>query len=282
MKKRNKSTKKEIQRMLKAAMKHIQSIPYSASLRWVFYRLLDDNIYKNKKDYNRFKARLSKARKNFEITTMDDIEYQWAPDTLIDETRESLPQGYGAPTKEEWAKNELENAQCKLSKHSRQKYFVMVLFEAKAMKKQFQYYIKNIPLYPFGGDVSIPFKYEIAKDIEQADELYHLPIKLLYFGDRDDKGEQIYKSAMVDIRKWCKVEFESIWCGLTKEQAIEMNIPENFEKPGQYQWEGLTDEQAYSIIKPNIDKYHDKEIDRQIAIEEKEATIWFKEKMGIA
>ena len=36
--------------------------------------------------------------------------------------------------------------------------------------------------------------------------------------------------------------------GLTAEQARQLGLPENFERPGEWQWEALSDGQARDII----------------------------------
>jgi hypothetical protein len=47
-----------------------------------------------------------------------------------------------------------------------------------------------------------------------------------------------------------------LWhCRLTLEQAKTFNLPENPERPGQFQWESLSDEQAASLIVPALEKY---------------------------
>ncbi|MBE3095265.1 MAG: hypothetical protein IMZ52_09565, partial [Actinobacteria bacterium] len=51
---------------------------------------------------------------------------------------------------------------------------------------------------------------------------------------------------------------ELIYGGLSVEQAEEMEVPVNFEKPGSYQWEALTDKNAKDIIIPLVSKYQDK------------------------
>jgi hypothetical protein len=63
----------------------------------------------------------------------------------------------------------------------------------------------------------------------------------------------IDKSAIKDIRKWCQVPFEIERVGLTLEQVARFEqqgttVPENPDKPGEYQWEALTDAQAASLI----------------------------------
>ncbi len=51
--------------ILNAAMAHIQSVPYKVTLRWLFYRLLQEGVYKKKQDYlNSFDYRQRPMRKS--------------------------------------------------------------------------------------------------------------------------------------------------------------------------------------------------------------------------
>lgn len=247
-----------VKEILNAALKHIQSVPYKVSLRWVFYRILQDGYYSTKEEYSNFKSITSTARKRW---------YNgWTPDTLSDDTRNISWKGWGYKTEREW----IENLKCSLNKHQTQDYFLLLCFEARAMSDQFSYYTKNIPLAAFGGDASIPYKWEIAKEIEEAYEQYQKPIVVLYFGDCDTKGEQIKDSAFKDIREWCAAPFKLIYCGLTIEQSKALNLPENPEKKGEYQWESLTDEQAKEIIFENVNNYQNLELYEPIEELEKE------------
>ena len=69
-------------RILDRAYEHVNSVSYKVSLRWLFYRLLQDGIYKAKGNYNNLKGLVSKARKNF--------FGKWRPDSLSDQTRHSI------------------------------------------------------------------------------------------------------------------------------------------------------------------------------------------------
>ncbi len=84
-------------------------------------------------------------------------------------------------------------------------------------------------------------------------EKHGIPIKVFYFGDRDEKGEMIDQSALKDIREWANIPFEFERVGLSLDQAISMDVPQNPDKPGEYQWEALTDVQAESLIRPVTD-----------------------------
>ena len=251
-------TTQETFELLDKALAHVHSVDYKVSVRWVAYRLLQDGTFKSKKEFSKL-GNLNKYRKRF--------FRGWAPDTFIDDTRNIIYRGTGCFDKEEW----IENLTCDLDKIQNQDYFLMIMFEAKAMSGQFKKYTENIPLIPSGGDASISFKYAISKDIEWASKRYGKPIVILYFGDCDKKGEQIPQSALKDIRNWCSVNFKFIHCGLTEEQALKFKLPENPDKLGDYQWEALSDEQAREIIEKNVKKYQKKS--RFKEIEEKEKKI---------
>jgi hypothetical protein len=252
---------------------HVKSVNYPVSLRWAFYRMLQDGKYiKDKKDWNNFKSIIAKARK--------DRKDGWEPDTLVDETRSIVWRGIGYVDKKDWYEY-LKRQECNLDKIQSQDYFLMILFEAKAMINQFKYYTRNIPLCAFGGDVSIPMKFEIAKQIEYADEKYHKPIVILYFGDCDEKGKQIHKSALKDIKDWCSIDFDFIPCGLTIEQAKAFKLPTNPDKPNNYQWEALTDEQAKALITKSVEKYQDKTRYKSIETKEKRITNEYRKLLGM-
>ena len=59
------------------------------------------------------------------------------------------------------------------------------------------------------------------------------------------------------------------------EQVSKYNLPENFEKPGQYQWEALEDDQAEEIIIQALDGYIDTDIIEAVSDEAQKATeVW--------
>ena len=141
---------------------------------------------------------------------------------------------------------------------------------------QFGHYTREITLRPFGGDPSIPYKWHIAKQLEQASETYGKPIVILYFGDLDDKGQQIPESAAADIRDWSRAEFDFIHCGLNVEQVERLSVPEDPERPGKYQWEALTDEQAREIISTAIGEWIEEDvIDETSALAEELEDKWY-------
>jgi len=242
----------EVENILNRAMAHIKSVEYDVSGRWLFYRLLQEGIFSAKSDVKKLEGYTSKARKRF--------WNGWNPKTLTDETRKIIWKGVFNLAVENW----IEDLECELDKFQNQDYIILICYEAKAMTGQFEYYTNHLPLIAFGGDASIHYKKRIAEAIEWVDNRYNKnknknrkPIKILYFGDCDAKGRQIYQSAFKDIYEWCSVPFDLIYCGLTQEQAKDYNLPSNPEKPNQYQWEALTDEQAKELITNAVNLYQD-------------------------
>jgi len=227
----------ESQKMLDYAMAKIKSVPYKVSSRWVFYRLVQAGFL-SKSSMAKFDYLLSRARKEF--------YGDWRPDTLTDSIRQAdykgeLHIGYSV----------------KLDSMEEQDFCVQLWFEAEAMHEQFEYHTQNyrVSLVPFRGDCSIPLKWEIAKKLDAIFAEYKKPIKILYFGDCDEKGLQILDAALRDIRAWCKIGFDVERVGLTEDQAKEFGLPENPEKPGNYQWEALPDESAEKLIVDALTKY---------------------------
>jgi len=234
--------------MLDRAWRYVQSVPYQVSLRWLFYRLYQDGTYTDKNDYSNFKDRMTDARKRF--------YKQWRPNTLADDTRTPSYHGFGRADAMDWLQNEVCGLGCKLDKWQGQSRYVECWYEARAMHAQFEHYTKHVTLRPLGGDPSLDYKWQIAKDLELMTRRYSgKPIVILYFGDLDVKGEQIPETTENDVRDWCEAPFEFKRCGLNQEHVTRYNLPENIEKPGAYQWEALGDAEAKALIVGNLEQY---------------------------
>jgi len=85
-------------------------------------------------------------------------------------------------------------------------------------------------------------------------------ITILYFGNCDTKGKVIPYSALKEIKEWMEGAEDSLQfhvAGLTVEQARRYALPENFERPGQWQWEAFSDSQAREIIQGALETYLD-------------------------
>jgi hypothetical protein len=234
----------ETKQMLDNAYKIIKSVPYKPSDRWLFYQFVQRAwINKDLKEWNKQKRKIDKARKSF--------YEEWNPLSLSDDTRQPIIRGLPEPPREAIP-----------DRIKDQEYYVELWYEARAMTEQFWYYTKDyhVTMVPFGGDYTISPKWKTAKRLENRIETYKKPVVILYFGDCDEKGNMIPKSALKDIQKWCKHDFKFIRCGLTLEQAKRLNLPENPERPGQYQWEAANDKDAGKLILGNLKKYWKKVI----------------------
>lgn len=239
--------------ILDAGWAHVQSVPYRVSTRWLFYRLLQDGFYKGKGDYkNNYMKLIARARHTY----LDG----WRPDTLEDEGRDFILRVDGCRDEPEAVELMrayiLDAANLRFNHFHRQENYVELWFEAKAMAAQFEHYTNKIDLVPMFGEASIPYKWKIAKRLEQAASFYDKPIHVLYFGDADPSGHKIMRDVEKDVRRWCSAGFEIVWAGLTIEQAKRYKIPERPEKPG-YQWEALSDKAAEKIITSAVGKYLD-------------------------
>jgi hypothetical protein len=249
--------------ILDRAWEHVSSVTYQVSLRWVFYRLLQDGLYRNKGDYTtKMKSLFAAARKAF--------YGPWRPWTLGDDSRASIVQGNGYVDAQDWFQQMADGLEVDFDKWASQPVYVEIWFEARAMVGQFRQYAPGITLVPFGGDFTINPKWETARRLSAVAEKYGKPVQVFYFGDYDPKGLQILGSALKDIGAWCDVDFEIERVGLTLDQAVTMGVPENFEKPGQYQWEALTDAQAASLI-ARVTDLIDRQLWEEIEREEAEA-----------
>lgn len=265
--------------ILDRAWHYIQSVPYQVSARWTFYRLLQEGTYGVKAGYHHLLSLLSKARKEF--------YGDWYPGTLADDTRAPVLmqregfysialRGWGFKDEAEWLETIKKELNCPLDRWTEQPVYEEVWFEAAAMQGQFLHYANpNIPLLAFHGDISIPEKWRTAQRLAERWLQLRKPIKIFYFGDLDPKGLQIPDSAWQDIAQWTfwlvqatepsilsstdkdypglnswiTFRYDSFTrVGITKEQVKGLNIPENPERPGTYQWEALDDKQAAELI----------------------------------
>lgn len=252
--------------ILDRAFHHIQSVPYKVSLRWVFYRLLQDRFYTDKGQYNtHWKDIAKKARRGY--------YKEWRPDTLKDDTRWSDIQGWGYDSPEQWL--EKLKPECYLDRNQHQDHYIELWFEARAMFDQFKYYTEHITLAPMGGSPSLSYLWDLAKRLERAEQIYQLPITVLYFGDHDDKGSEIYTTVKRDMRDWCEADIDVVWCGLTREQVIAYEVPK--DEKGKYQWEALSDEGAREIITQRVEQFHS--LGGDLEQQEQEAEQFVKDKL---
>lgn len=250
-------------KVLDWSLQKIQEVPYRVTLRWVFYRCVQE-LGLTKKDYEVFKKWTSRARKRF--------WNGWSPETLVDDTRQIHRRGGGYDSSKDWRAS-FKDAQCVLDKRSSQPQIPIVCFEAEAMFSQFEYYTSPyfVSMVPFKGDYTIQPKWMLAKMIESFRRCYDKPVMVLYFGDLDPKGQEIPENAMKDVRKWCEVPFKFQRVGLNLEHVKRWDLPENLDRPKQYQWEALPDVAAAKLIKDSL-RIVDLNAIRKRELEEEEAT----------
>lgn len=265
-------TKKSVS-ILNRGLELINSVDYPVSARWLFYRLLQEGYYKGKSDYNtKLIPLLSKARKQF--------LFDWHPSILSDDTRARVTRVGGAENVQQCiyslADNMTYSVHFSVDHFYQQDQYIEIWFEAKAMAGQFRHYTNYIDLVPFGGYASIPYKWDIAKHLDSMARRYESPITILYFGDLDYHGHTILNASTNDIIQWCNgVGWQVKWCGLTEEQASTYNVPENPDKPGEFQWEALDDEAAGEIITSAVAEHVDLELIDKINQEAQEQqSIW--------
>lgn len=231
--------RKKTEDILDRAWELVNGAPYQVTARWLFYALLQEGWYSSKADYkNSFLKALSKARHSF--------YKNWQPNTLADDTREAVVRGSGFDNVGAWLRAVADYFPCQLDRWTAQDYYAELWFEARGMLNQFRYYTDHITLRPMGGQPSIDYKWESAKALEDAVRNYGKPVVVLYFGDLDTGGEVISGVVERDVRTWCAYDFRFVRCGLTMEQVEKYGVPENFEKPGDYQWEALAGDLEYA------------------------------------
>ena len=94
--------------LIDACWQAVQSVPYAVTVRWVFYRLLQEGWVNEKKDYKRVLSYLSRARKEY---------YEgWRPWTLADDTRAAIVGGSGSRTGKDWLAIEAALISCTLDR----------------------------------------------------------------------------------------------------------------------------------------------------------------------
>lgn len=246
----------------------VYTVPYRVTARWLFYRLVQERGFR-KDQYKKFLRWISCARKRFYLG--------WIPDILADDTRQAYLRGYGYQTPLVWMKS-FKRQLCTLDKYTDQDTIVEIWFEAEAMFSQFNHYTKpyHVTLRPFRGDASIAYKWQIAKDLERLAQ-YKKPIQILYFGDLDKKGLEIPNNALRDIRAWCKADFSFLRCGINEEHVKAFKLPEQPEKPGCFQWEALSEEQAQELILGNLERFWSLDSIRAVeALEAKATQQWIR------
>jgi hypothetical protein len=261
---------KENQEWLNWLLDKVQALPYKASARWAFYRVVQEYGFDKSDYHNKFLKITSKVRK--------EHWNGWDQQTFEDDTRTmSNTYGQAYDDAETWFTS-MKDRSPRLTFEYDQENLVFVAYEAKAMSNQFEHYLGKyrICLVPFGGDASVYYKARIAKDMDDAHEKFGKHIVLLYFGDKDKKGDEIPENALRDLRKWTKYDFEYHRLGINPEHISKYNIPVDPETGSKYQWEALDDNIAKELLDQVFD-YWSKDVIADIKKKEAKASdIWYR------
>lgn len=288
----------ETANLLNWTLKRIQEAPYAVTARWAFYRCVQE-LGLQKHDYAKFIRATSIARKRF--------WNGWMPQTLVDDTRTIYTFGGGHSSYEEWFKEQTE-ATPQYEPYSTQQEILQIWFEAQAMFSQFRHYAQplRITVIPFRGDTGVYHKWKIAELLYALYSIHQKPITVLYFGDYEPfadrgsraKGLTIPISALKDIRRWlgyliaakAKQEIaadtekilKDFRIGLNAEHIEKWKLPENPERPGEFQWEALSEKYAEELIMGSIRKHWSIEaIEALEKRERKDAVGWRKRLKGV-
>ncbi len=231
--------------ILDAAMDYIDSVKYKVGLRWIFYRLLQDGYLTGKSDYAKLKSICSAARKRF---------YNgWHPSTLVDEGR-TIAQSSAPYDRADIIRDIHKAAWIYPDLYLDQEAVPFLIFEAATMSGQFEYFAPWADRAALRGDASIPHKWNIAERCDKLARLHALPVHVLYFGDLDQKGLQIPRSAMNDIFEWANpnTEIEFTRVGINPGHEIRFNLPLKPEKPDTFEWESLESDDAGMLINEGL------------------------------
>ena len=249
------------------------------TLRQVYYQLVSKQIIENKKsEYQRLDNALIVARKE------GLIPYEWIEDrtrrprdiAMWEDLSEFIEDIRYAYRKNIW---------------SRQKNYIVVWVEKEALSEIFSKIINpyGVTLIVGRGYNSLSIKKELADRFKKIGK----PIIILYFGDFDPSGEDIYRD-LIDSFSFFGTRPKIEKIALTREQVEEYNLPFDFTKKTDaratnfikkygdmaVELDALPIQVLQELIKENIEKYLDaKAFNSVIAEEEKELTIldsWIK------
>ena len=249
------------------------------TLRQVYYQLVSKQIIENKKsEYQRLDNALILARKE------GLIPYDWIED------RTRRPRDIAM-----WEdlKDYLEAVRYSYRKNiwSRQKNYVLVWVEKEALSEIFRKIVEpyGVTLVVGRGYNSLSIKKELADRFKSMNK----SVIILYFGDFDPSGEDIYRD-LIDSFSFFETRPKIEKIALTREQVEEYHLPFDFTKKTDaraskfidkygdmaVELDALPIQVLQGLIKENIEKYLDaKAFNSVIAEEEQELAVldsWIK------
>jgi hypothetical protein len=249
------------------------------TLRQVYYQLVSKQVIENKKsEYQRLDNALIVARKE------GLIPYEWIEDrtrrprdvAMWEDLSEFIEDIRYAYRKNIW---------------SRQKNYIVVWVEKEALSEIFSKIVEpyGVTLVVGRGYNSLSIKKELADRFKSINK----SVVILYFGDFDPSGEDIYRD-LVDSFSFFGTRPKIEKVALTREQVEEYHLPFDFTKKTDaratnfikkygdmaVELDALPVQVLQKLIKENIEKYLDaKAFNSVIAEEEQELAVldsWIK------
>jgi len=249
------------------------------TLRQVYYQLVSKQIIENKKsEYQRLDNALIVARKE------GLIPYEWIEDrtrrprdiAMWEDLSEFIEDIRYAYRKNIW---------------SRQKNYIVVWVEKEALSEIFRKIVEpyGVTLVVGRGYNSLSIKKELADRFKSMNK----SVIILYFGDFDPSGEDIYRD-LIDSFSFFETRPKIEKIALTREQVEEYHLPFDFTKKTDaraskfidkygdmaVELDALPIQVLQGLIKENIEKYLDaKAFNSVIAEEEQELAVldsWIK------
>ena len=271
---------RETTKILDRALEIVNGVPYTVTLRWLFYGIWQEGYYEQVKATKTTKAKaLAYKRFGSAFSKLRHSDHERWPIVLSDDRRDPVIMSDGYKSASDWLEALGASLSCDVDSMANQERYVIVAFEAEAMLSQFKYITKpyGVCLWPFSGQASIPYKKRLAKHIENVNRHFGKPVVVLYFGDYDKQGMIIPESAFRHVKKWCAVEFEALRVGLNMDQITEYDIEEDLGEGGKYQWEAVRADAAEEIIKGALDSIIGRDLLLELEKEKQEATYKVRE-----
>jgi hypothetical protein len=205
-------TKNHWPELLRESVRIIESYATGVTLRQLFYRLVARQLLENSiTNYVSLSRRSAEARRE-----------GWFPD-LLDNTRRIFRY-----YTDEGPKEALQGAidSYRLDRTIGQEASIYLGNEKNGQLEQLKAWFGDlgIPLLPLGGYASQSFIDKIKRDVEERDR----PAVLIYAGDLDPDGEDIYRHFVERTDCWDTAEH----IALSEEQVEEYDLPVNPGKAG--------------------------------------------------
>jgi len=217
--------------IIKRAAEIVNEYSSSVTLRQVFYRLVSEQLIPNTESkYHYLSSETAKLRRSGEFPRLVDMSREIYRPSSFDSVSDGLQALF-----KQYRRNRLAT----------QKYNVYLGIEKYALlnllREWFDY--ESLTIIPTKGYTSESLERDIIEDIEKDGR----PSVLLYAGDYDPTGKDIYRNFIE------KVSFDvTINIALSKEQVIRYNLPLQMAKSGDPRANNYDNEQVELDALPPI------------------------------